>query len=194
MGKLGCYHLSDAELAEFLADGYIVRGIFSTADDCFVNCPTSSSSSSSPSVSQSASPVSMSVKSSISLLSICGCNNVPTTLFVTLAPSAINPCNCLAGAASIAIVWNPSLMQWEGSGPFGSCGFTINITFACTASESKTFTINWTIPGCQTGIGIQPDVVFSCEPFQWGPDTVTLGSSDTCCNGSTGFFDITVTS
>jgi hypothetical protein len=53
----------------------------------------------------------------------------PATLYATLANVA--GCDCASG--TIALTFNPATGKWTGSGPFGTCGRNITITFYCLA-------------------------------------------------------------
>jgi hypothetical protein len=57
----------------------------------------------------------------------CCPDSWPTTLYATLGN--VVGCDCASG--SIALTFIPATGKWTGSGPFGSCGRNITISFYC---------------------------------------------------------------
>lgn len=101
---------------------------------------------------------------------------LPTTLIVTIATSG----NCSL-PASMAIVWDPVLMQWSGeisTGGSGDCG-----TFSVTMTADCKVTIVYGANEGPDGFGVF--VSLSCNPFML---TYTRSASSPlnnspCCSG-----------
>ena len=102
----------------------------------------------------------------VSVPGCCPNNTVPAVPHVSL--QSISPagnCNCALTMASVPIVYNPATGNWTGSGPFGTCGPTLNFSMDCANNNSFELTVTTNNNGCTWTVGQQGAIPFQCAPI-----------------------------
>lgn len=91
--------------------------------------------------------------------------DIPRRLTATLGnlgPTNVCPCS---NAAEIELLYNEDTDAWEGTGPFGTCGYDITIKAYCdvfTMRFDYSFSNN-----CATAVTGQAFSSQDCEPIEW---------------------------
>jgi hypothetical protein len=105
---------------------------------------------------------------------------LPTTLHATITDPN-SDCPCAAAGASITLVYNPATHKWTGTGPFGTCGQNITLSFWCNGSDCNGFLLSasWS-DGCAADLpGQIPEPGCSCSPLSV-PFSLPVGSACGC--------------
>lgn len=110
----------------------------------------------------------------------CPNDAIPDVIYATIVP-AFGQCTCAEGAVSIALIFD-GVSKWIGTGPLGTCGPNVTLTFYCEVDTVFRLNISFS-DFCHAEINNLTPSVSTCNPLS-ATFTAGVGFGACGCDGA----------